>query len=73
MKSPVIEQVRKQVAPVAKTAGKASDEVFKRVLTVAHGVHYQPHPKRSKFITILKAALPAIVVGALLGRRRAPR
>jgi hypothetical protein len=68
-----LEQVKKQVVPVAKKAGKASDEMIHRVAAIARGIHYDPHPKRSQMLAIIKAVIPVAVIGVMAGRKSAER
>ena len=62
---PVIEKVK----PIINTAGAGAEEVFSRVLAIARGITYQPHPKRAKLMTVIKFAGPLMLLGVLVGRK----
>jgi hypothetical protein len=71
MDTQVVEQFKNQVKPAAKKAGKTTDEVFGRVIGLARGLRYEPHPRRKKLIALLTAAIPSLGFGVLIGRHRA--
>lgn len=78
MDTQVVEQLRKQVKPAAEMAGKATDEVFRKVVAIARGIDisFEAHPKRRKMIDSVEVGIPALLGGIFLGgmffgRRRA--
>jgi hypothetical protein len=54
----------------AVTVLKATDPVVKIIGEMAGNLSYQPHPKRTKFFRIAKAAVPVLIAGMYFGRKR---
>lgn len=49
----------------------AAKKVKKGAVRFINGFSYDPHPRRSKFILLAKAAIPALLAGMFIARRRA--
>lgn len=55
---------------VLERAKPAGARVKKGVQTTLRKISYDPNPRRTKFMLIAKAALPALFAGMIIGRRR---
>jgi len=66
--SPVVEQVKEQVKPLPRMAAR---KAARGAQALINGFSFDPHPKRTKFILIAKAAgITAVIMSFIFGRKR---